>query len=326
MLGWFGRSTPSLPRPEGDYLIPANRRGLHPARRLVPALPGRPGHPARRPGGASTPERRSGGSRVLHLGSPRAENPSATTTRPRRQVRRPRSSCWLLLGLGLLIGGPLRRRPLRRCGQGAARHHRLRRQHRWPPAGRGRPAAAGGPGRAGRPRRSRRPSTASRVSVDPDAAGLAVDYDASVAEAGGERSWDPVRLWNYFTGGDDLEAEVTVDEAAFDALRSPASTSSSARAPREGARRLRRGPRSRRSSRGSAELDPAPPATRWCRPTSRTRTPRPALAMTDAVPTIDEATSPEARESFANPAVSGAVTLSFEGSAVSSRRRTTPPP
>ena len=53
------------------------------------------------------------------------------------------------------------------------------------------------------------------VSVDPSVAGIAVDYDASVAEAGGERTWDPVRLWNYFTGGDDFEAEVTVDEAAF---------------------------------------------------------------------------------------------------------------
>ncbi|WP_258286070.1 hypothetical protein, partial [Escherichia coli] len=39
-----------------------------------------------------------------------------------------------------------------------------------------------------------------QVAVDPARAGLSVDYDASVAEASGERSWDPVRLWNYFTG------------------------------------------------------------------------------------------------------------------------------
>ena len=55
------------------------------------------------------------------------------------------------------------------------------------------------------------------VAIDPAAAGLAVDYDASVAEAGGVRSWDPVRLWDYFTGGDTFQAEVTVDEAAYTA-------------------------------------------------------------------------------------------------------------
>ena len=56
------------------------------------------------------------------------------------------------------------------------------------------------------------------VSIEATEAGLAVDYEASVAEAGGEESWDPVRLWNYFTGGDDLDAVVTVDETALGAL------------------------------------------------------------------------------------------------------------
>ena len=55
------------------------------------------------------------------------------------------------------------------------------------------------------------------VAIDPAEAGLHVDYDASVAEAGGEASWDPVRLWNYFTGGDTFEAEVVVDEATYTA-------------------------------------------------------------------------------------------------------------
>ena len=55
------------------------------------------------------------------------------------------------------------------------------------------------------------------VELDPAAAGLAVDYDATVAEAGGGSSWAPDRLWDYWTGGDDLEAVVTVDDAALDA-------------------------------------------------------------------------------------------------------------
>ena len=53
------------------------------------------------------------------------------------------------------------------------------------------------------------------VAIDPAEVGLGVDYDASVAEAGGEDSWDPVRLWNYFTGGDASEAKTTLDSAVF---------------------------------------------------------------------------------------------------------------
>ena len=56
-----------------------------------------------------------------------------------------------------------------------------------------------------------------QVAVDPAEAGLSVDYEASVAEAGGEESWDPVRLWNYFTGGEASEAEVEVDETTYNA-------------------------------------------------------------------------------------------------------------
>ncbi len=53
------------------------------------------------------------------------------------------------------------------------------------------------------------------VTLDPAEAGLAVDYAASIAAAGIERSWSPSRLWDYFTGGDDLDAVVTVDEATM---------------------------------------------------------------------------------------------------------------
>ena len=56
-----------------------------------------------------------------------------------------------------------------------------------------------------------------QVAIDPAQAGLSVDYEASVAEAGGEESWDPVRLWNYFTGGEASEAEVEVDETTYNA-------------------------------------------------------------------------------------------------------------
>src|SRR6478735_2266843 len=54
------------------------------------------------------------------------------------------------------------------------------------------------------------------TTIAPADAGLSVDYDASVAEAGGEESWAPDRLWTYYTGGDDLDAVVDVDEPSLD--------------------------------------------------------------------------------------------------------------
>lgn len=55
-----------------------------------------------------------------------------------------------------------------------------------------------------------------RGSIAPERAGLAVDYAASVEQAGGGRSWNPARMWDYFTGGDDLEAVLDVDDAKLD--------------------------------------------------------------------------------------------------------------
>lgn len=46
--------------------------------------------------------------------------------------------------------------------------------------------------------------------------GLAVDYEASLDAAGAEASWSPGRQWDYFTGGDDVDAVVTLDEDRFE--------------------------------------------------------------------------------------------------------------
>jgi vancomycin resistance protein YoaR len=56
-----------------------------------------------------------------------------------------------------------------------------------------------------------------RARIRPSQAGLAVDYEESVDQAGGERSLSPGRMWDYLTGGDDLDAVVTVDEPKLDA-------------------------------------------------------------------------------------------------------------
>ena len=55
------------------------------------------------------------------------------------------------------------------------------------------------------------------VTIAPSDAGLAVDVEATVAQAGGEEQLVPGRLWDYWTGGDEQDPVVTVDEPTLDA-------------------------------------------------------------------------------------------------------------
>jgi vancomycin resistance protein YoaR len=152
-------------------------------------------------------------------------------------------------------------------------------------------------------------------TVAPDEAGLAVDHAASVAEAGGERSWAPGRLWDYFTGGDDLDAVVEVDEASFaaalDGLAGDVGTP-----PKDGAVRFRDG--------RVVTVDPVPGdeldddaardaiTTAYLDKGSDTVD----LALRTAEPDIDDADVQRALDDFANPAMSGPVTLVFGDSPV----------
>ena len=54
------------------------------------------------------------------------------------------------------------------------------------------------------------------TAIKPGVAGLGIDYAATVAAAGGGASWDPQRLWDYYTGGGDLDPVVIVDQPALD--------------------------------------------------------------------------------------------------------------
>ncbi len=153
------------------------------------------------------------------------------------------------------------------------------------------------------------------VAVDPAAAGLRVDYDASVAEAGGEESWDPVRLWNYFTGGDDLEAVVTVDEATFNTYLTGLDQQHGA-AARDGAVAFE-GDRiaTTRASTGRA-LDPSDTLAALRGAFLEDAPQVVALEMVEVQPDIDATDVQEALDGFASPAVAAPVTLSFEGSDV----------
>lgn len=151
------------------------------------------------------------------------------------------------------------------------------------------------------------------VSIEATEAGLAVDYEASVAEAGGEESWDPVRLWNYFTGGDALEAEVTVDETALAALVTRLDEEHG-RPVREGALAFEGARFTETDPRTGRSLDEAATgealAGAWLDGGTA------ELDLVEQQPDIDAGDLSEARDSFANAAVSGPVTLTFDRSSV----------
>lgn len=145
-------------------------------------------------------------------------------------------------------------------------------------------------------------------SLDPADAGLAIDYAASVAQVGGERSWDPRWLWDYFTGGDEVEAVVDSDTDALDAALSDLA-SDVEQQPKDGAVSLRGGEvRVTQARTGrTLDLDAARDAVQAAYLTDDA----PTLPITAQEPDISAADVRTAVDDFANPAVSGPVRLSF---------------
>ncbi|MCW2796273.1 VanW family protein [Nocardioides sp.] len=151
-------------------------------------------------------------------------------------------------------------------------------------------------------------------SVTPEDAGLSVDYVASVAAAGAEQSWDPQHLWDYYTGGVDLEAKVGVNELHMqDLLDSLAA--GLGKPARDGQVLFVDGGVQVVDPRVGEELDPKTAraaieaAYLRDRPTAR-------LTLTQARPDIDDSDVQRALDEFANPAMSGPITLVFGHSPV----------
>ncbi|MCF6376722.1 VanW family protein [Nocardioides KLBMP 9356] len=153
------------------------------------------------------------------------------------------------------------------------------------------------------------------VEVDPAQAGLSVDYEASVAEAGGEESWDPVRLWNYFTGGDASEAEVSVDDAAFQGYLATLDEQHGT-AARDGAVGFDGARVVKKDAVTGKALDPGDTLTALRTAFLEDEPGTVALETVDVAPAIDAGDVQEALDGFASPAVAAPVTLSFDGSGV----------
>jgi vancomycin resistance protein YoaR len=144
--------------------------------------------------------------------------------------------------------------------------------------------------------------------------GLSVDYAASVSDAGGGRSWRPQRLWDYFTGGRELPAVVDLDPTALAAAMASLSEAAGS-APRDGAVAF---------VASGVQVTPAEPGQQvdtteaeamlraaYLEDSDRTGAARIQLPLQASQPDIDEADVQLAVDSFANPAVSGPVTLVF---------------
>jgi vancomycin resistance protein YoaR len=154
-----------------------------------------------------------------------------------------------------------------------------------------------------------------RGRIDPGRAGLDVDVAASVAQAGGGRSWNPARIWDSLTGGDDFDAVVTVDEPrltkAVDAFGDKVDTK-----PRDGRvlfkgdRAVARQPRTGQVVDRDGSLSPVTDA--YLAGLTDPGVARVELPTTTAEPEIGKADVSTAMDTFANPAVSGAVKIELE--------------
>ncbi|MEP9363917.1 VanW family protein [Nocardioides sp. CN2-186] len=153
------------------------------------------------------------------------------------------------------------------------------------------------------------------TTITPADAGLSVDYDASVADAGGEASWEPGRLWTYFTGGDDRDAVVDVDEPTFDAALDTLSDQVGTE-PRDGAVKFKDGQVVTVAARPGEGFDPEAARTAILDAYLAEDAEDLELPVVATQPDIDDAAVQAAVDDFANPALSGPVTLVFGDSPV----------
>jgi vancomycin resistance protein YoaR len=151
-------------------------------------------------------------------------------------------------------------------------------------------------------------------SIAPREAGLGVDHRASVEAAGGGRSWEPSRLWDFYTGGDELAPVVTVDQARMDALVDRLGDTVGT-PPRDGAVTFRGKRIQVTQPRAGEQLDGE--ETRAALQAAYLQDePVAELTLQPVAPDIDEADVADALTEFANPALSGPVTLVFDRSEV----------
>ena len=156
------------------------------------------------------------------------------------------------------------------------------------------------------------------AQLEAEELGLSVDYAASVEAAGGGRSWAPSRLWDYYTGGDDLEPVIVRDEAALEAALVQLDKEFGSPA-REGDVTFEGGEVHKVLGKSGKEVDRTTASEEL--ETAYSSGDKAELTLAEAEPEIDEADVLNAMNEFGNAAVSAPVTLVFD----KTRVRLTPP-
>jgi vancomycin resistance protein YoaR len=146
--------------------------------------------------------------------------------------------------------------------------------------------------------------------IDASNAGLAVDVPGSVREVGGGWNPDPVRLWHYFTGGEDLDAALDVDGSRLEDTVSLLAASVD-KDPVEGAIAFEK---------GKPVITPAADGRRLVRSGTRDAlataflgTAPVRLPVTVLLPTVTDRAVQAAMNRFARPATSAPVLLVLDG-------------
>lgn len=149
--------------------------------------------------------------------------------------------------------------------------------------------------------------------VDPGSAGLAIDYTATVQEAGGSFSFDPGRIWRYFVGGDALGAHVTIADSSMEDQVARLDTAVH-QDPVEGSITFDHGEAHPVLSRTGRRLDEA--ATRELIVHAFLHGGSAQLPVVPDPPYVDEAAVQQAMRDFARPAMSAPVVLLVGGQQV----------
>ena len=155
-----------------------------------------------------------------------------------------------------------------------------------------------------------------KTTIDPGQAGLGLDVAASVAQAGGGRSFDPRHIWRVLTGGAVTDAVTTADEVKLDAAVS-ALAETTDRPAENASLAFRRADSGRvevvqRKGSDGVQLDRAETADRVRAGYLHDQGPIEAVAAVTE-PEISTAEVEQLATSFARPAVSGPVTLQADG-------------
>ncbi|MFV0429270.1 MAG: hypothetical protein ACK5KO_07590, partial [Arachnia sp.] len=146
------------------------------------------------------------------------------------------------------------------------------------------------------------------VEIDPAEAGLAVDYDQAVTDVGGGFSWNPVTIFRNFTGGVQVEeVPLAIDrDALLEALTSVAEDFS--RPSSDAAVAYVDGAVQRTESVDATELDTQGSADEIIEAFEAQETQAEA-ALDTVAPAVTSDMVDEIVESYAEPAISGPVTI-----------------